>query len=365
MVPNHMSRVAVVAIYPSDSGLTFTVNLLNALIKANCYILVISSARLPKAMSASLLPCCHQLIERASVGRDFGSYRYGLQWIDRFPDRFRNLQTIVLANDSMFYPKSFDREVERMLADPAEWQCLFESYDIQLHAQSFFLVFGRSVFTSPAFRNFWARFRPYSSRVHAIHRGEVGLSRVLCRSGWACKATYTSSRIVSALLEHEEDMDLLWLGELSPSEEWDISRTKLFAAAAALMRNAAPEQEISTTGCLSASAGSDREQQRLMSNKADFRPDILERRKWIHRIGQRCELSNPTHSVALLVNVLFGGPIKRDVCYRGTLDIFQVVQHAAGFDAREREAMERDLVRRGLPASFRGIRRVLWRWGRL
>ncbi|MGH7040544.1 MAG: hypothetical protein ACREFY_00240, partial [Acetobacteraceae bacterium] len=100
--PADVSRAAIVAIYPSEASLPFTINLLRSLVTAGCYVLLISTRRLSDTASAQLLQHCHYLIERAAVGRDFGSYKLGLQWLEGAPERFRTVDTLVLANDSLF-----------------------------------------------------------------------------------------------------------------------------------------------------------------------------------------------------------------------------------------------------------------------
>lgn len=360
--PARPGRVAIVAVCPSPDSLPFTRNLLRALSGAGFYVLVVSSRRLPEAIAAMLATDCHHLIERAPVGRDFGSYKLGLAWLERKGTRLAAAEALILANDSLFYPKCFGAELERMLADPAEWQCLFENFEPHYHAQSFFLLFRRPVFTSAAFRGFWARYRPYSSRRYAIRHGEVVLSATLQKAEFIPKAAYSSTRLVERLLAGNPGWDLAQLAERSPAANWETRRQEIFASAARAAAAAAllNEQSGAAGAGLVPAASGPRNAPPPTETLAN-----IERVHWAHRIGHSFENANPTHTGAIILHGLFGAPIKRDVCYRGTHDIFQVLRFASGFDEAEREAMDRDLRLRGLPVSMHGLRSILWLFGRI
>ena len=68
---NGMSRVTPVDVYPANSGLCFPVILLRAPVKPTCCFLIILSSRVSEAIIATLLPCCHHLIERAMIRTHF------------------------------------------------------------------------------------------------------------------------------------------------------------------------------------------------------------------------------------------------------------------------------------------------------
>src|SRR5262245_9780488 len=77
----NVARVAVVAIHPTDDSIPFTQNLLVALITNGFYVLVVYNKSMSAAQQAAIVPHCHHLIERFSVGRDFGAYKRGLIWL--------------------------------------------------------------------------------------------------------------------------------------------------------------------------------------------------------------------------------------------------------------------------------------------
>jgi hypothetical protein len=336
------ARCAVVAVYPSRWSLPFTLNLLEALISADFWVLVVSTRKLGDDRRELLRAWCHHIVERENVGQDIGSYQFGIEWLARNKNLFTETQKLVLANDSMFYPKEFKNELPRMLEKPDVWQSLFENHEVHFHAQSFFLLFDREVFVSSAFRNFWKRYKPYSSRRHAINKGEVGLSQRLKKAGFVNEPAYSSVRLASALTG--AGWRLSRLAELAPTNpNYDIERDKIKDSA----------RSFKIFNLRPFGSGKTAPTEEWVMNL------------WIDRIVRRFELSNPTHAGALYCNVLLGAPIKRDVCYRGTYDMNQVVSMAQGFDREELDAIMRDLRARGLGAVLGGFRHYLWVTGRI
>jgi hypothetical protein len=363
---------AIVAIYPSDDSLLFTINLLDSLSAAHFWVLVISTRQLGTGQLAKIRGRSHHVIERAAVGRDFGSYQMGLEWLERHKQLKRSGEVLILANDSMFYPKAFTVELLNMLRRQADWQSLFESYEPHYHAQSFFLLLRPPLLRSAVFWRFWAQYKPYSARLHCINRGEVSLSICLTRGGFVCEPAYSSVRLDEAL--REKPLPLLDLLDLVPTgDHWDVSAGVLFNSMMDVERSF-PITETVGGGETRALAGASRAANVLLERRrADLPASWLPRQRaewllwerWVARLIHRFEGSNPTHVGALLCNRLLAAPIKRDVCYRGTLDINQTVRMATGFDADEMAAMHRDLRSRGLGLQMSGPRRWLFGTGRI
>ena len=197
--------------------------------------------------------------------------------------------------------------------------------------QSFLQLFSRAVFASPGFTSFWERYRPLSLRLHAIHEGEIGVSRALLSAGHRPCVLYTTARLRDDLARKlngtNDDLSLHRIMRLSLQEEY-------FAALA--------------TGA-----------------QSELTPGFLAE-ELTSRVAARGELHNPTHSVGLLCNRLYGAPLKRDLCYRGTHTIADLVALCQEFDAAEKREMLTDLRRKGLYVSLMTKRqRYLFDTGRI
>jgi len=321
---SNTGRVAVVAIHPTDDSIPFTQNLLVALTANGFYVLVVYNKPMSAALQAAIVPHCHHLIERFSVGRDFGAYKRGLIWLKE-QGKLSDADVVVLANDSMFYPSCISETVSDMLSLSEDWVTLFENFQFRHHAQSFFLLFRRPVFESSCWRRFWDRYRPYSSRLHCIEEGEKRLSSALLKGGFFPHAIYNAVRVTTTLrsLIDAENVRSGGITEILLRLHGD-PRTPL---------------------------------QRHNRNR------LIE--DAILNLGSTMHHLNPTHAAGIIINVLLTAPLKRDLCYRGTYDMTQVIASVRGFTERELQAMISDLRRRGFPPAMVWPKKALWAFGRI
>jgi len=323
--PSNIARVAVVAIHPTDDSIPFTRNLLVALSTNDFYVLVVYNKPMSAAQHAAIAPNCHHLIERFSVGRDFGAYKRGLIWL-KDKGRLSNADIVVLANDSMFYPSVFSETVSEMMSLSEDWVAPFENFQLHHHAQSFFLLFRRPVFGSSCWQSFWDRYRPYSSRTHCIEKGEKGLTSALLKGGFFPHVVYNAVRVTTTLRS-------LTGAENSPSGGITDLLLRLHGdAQMAVLRH---------------------NRNRLIEDA-------------ILNVGTLMHRCNPTHATGIIINTSLIAPVKRDLCYRGICDLTQVVSCVRGFTEKELQAMISDLRRKGFPAVMAwGTRKALWAFGRI
>jgi Rhamnan synthesis protein F len=323
--PRSIAKVAVVAIHPTDESIPFTQNLLVALTTNDFYVLVVYNKPISAAQQAAIIPHCHHLIERFPVGRDFGAYKRGLIWLKE-KGKLSNADTLVLANDSMFYPRGFSTTVSEMNSLSEDWVAPFENFQFHHHAQSFFLLFRRPVFSSSCWQSFWDRYKPYSSRIHCIKKGEKGLTSALVKGGFFPHVVYNAVRVTTTLRS-------LTSAENNPSGGITELLLRLHG---------------------------DRQTPLSRYNRNRSIEDA------ILNVGTLMHHCNPTHATGIIINVSLIAPIKRDLCYRGICDLTQVVSCVRGFSEEELQAMISDLRRKSFPAAMSwGTRKALWAFGRI
>ena len=318
------TRVAVVATYPNETVLPFVRNLMRGLHENGFFVLAVAAKRLPEFVSSFLLQHCNVLLERFPIGRDFGSYKLGIEWIDRWPE-FAACDTLALVNDSMFYPKHITQTIADMLKADADWLGLFENHLTRFHVQSFFQIFRRPVFQSQAFKQYWKSYIPLTSRTHSIRRGETGLTHTLTKAGSQPFAIYNSLAIRQGLAHQLRQ----------PNNEL-LSRIVYLVLANA-------KSDVIPSRVMVDSRG---------NTVAVAEDEVLKSEFLASAVGKLAEWSNPTHSAGLICNMLFHAPIKRDICIRGTHASCDLQALARGFSEQEKECIERDIKRRGLPASI-------------
>lgn len=333
-------KVAVVAIYPTSEILFSIRNICSALSNNGYAILLISSSAVAPRLKEELLDCCSLLFERFGFGRDFGSYAAAINWLDTNGE-LSSLESLVLANDSMFWPTDFTSEIKSLDSSSAEWKCLFEHLkfgNAKYHAQSFFLMFDANIINHVSFRKFWANYVPWSARGHAIHQGEMGLSRSLTKAGFYPHVAYGFPRIWNALLDRIKHDELNM-----PLKSVLIDMT-----------------------------GADFIEMRLKSISLSDSDGIgrlgIRDQMFLHAIDAvsfRIHETNPTHEVGLLCNVLLKAPIKRDICSRFGKRIGLILATANGFDKGDLENLDAALRVKGSRAQYSNFENFLLSKGRL
>lgn len=318
--PTDSRRFAVVAWYPDTQSLFSLKNLLTALgLESVSVLLVATGSPRPETLQ-QLDGLYDHFILKDNQGRDFGAYRYGIEWLQN-SGLYEDLDVLILANDSLFYSQTgILRDLRELLAGEEPWSCLYESFRPILHAQSFFQIFRRPLIHVPAFLDYWKDYSPRSARKHLIEKGEIGQSQALTRAGFVPHAVYSGSRVGIDVFEtlceasaHAELLEVLNLSMPDPHHKQTLKQGD-------------PQQIAS-----------------LVSNQM--------------------ETTNPTHGGGLLCNWLFEAPLKRDLHFRGTHAVSHIVRFAHGFDKAELQSIERDLKRRAASRPSY-VDKVLYKYGR-
>lgn len=344
-------HVAIIAVYPNKYLLPFITNLMNGFKQNGFFVLAVASKKLPSNLSSPLLDHCHVLIERFPIGRDFGSYKLGIDWIKR-QSHLGKMETLALVNDSLYYPMTIADTIRELLLLDNDWMGLYENYESEYHVQSFFQVFRQRVLNSKEFKEFWKNYKPLSSRMHFIEKGEKDLSRALVKAGFLPSVLYDSPSIQKKMyvdLVHDSMRGELYkltkrtLGQFGIDLQPNLTLTR-----EALL--AGPDALLPGNGFLSDIFSIDKQWEFYASEAARY-------------VGQLAERHNPTHATGLLCNMLFLAPIKRDICLKGIQhSISELLSFACGFTDSEKTAMQFDLRSKGLPNS---APLYSWRWIKL
>jgi hypothetical protein len=326
----HRKRVAIVAMYPTDSVTFSILNLLTALRSTGFWILIVSTKPLEGAQRQLIIKNCNHLIERFPIGRDFGSYQLGLSWLKE-NKKLENAEFLALTNDSLFYPASFSERLVDFMSEDRQWYALFECFEKHYHTQSFFQILRKEMFLSSAFESFWRSYKPYSSRKYAIDKGEVEFSRQMLGAGFQPHVMFNSARVCAdvlvALSSEPCDPGVIFALKCSMGHEYFqiINRNKnnpIFV----------------------------RDRKAL---------DVAVAIDMINNLAYQIEERNPTQSIGLLCNVLYEAPIKRDIVYREIIETGVLLSQCRGFTMKEKALMSDDLRQKGRKISMKFSPRLL------
>ncbi len=170
-------------------------------------VFITNAGRLrPEAMARLQLHCAGVIV-RENVGYDFGAWREG---VTRLALPRADTEMVVIANDSVYGPlrplQAVLSQIDFNAADV--WGCT-ESWQHRYHLQSYFMAFSPAVVRSAVWREFWLGVRPTWSKTWLIRLYEVGLTQVLLRAGFSCRAIWPYQSLIQdidadMLVDHKE-----------------------------------------------------------------------------------------------------------------------------------------------------------------
>lgn len=360
-------------LYARNAIPPFTRTLLEAAARSDINLVISTNATMSPALRTELLGFCQLLVERADLGRDFGGYKDGISIIER---RFGRPERLILLNDSLYY---FDRDLDgflEKLSGPDDLICMTEVFEYHYHLGSFALSFGPAVLGSARFRRYWQRYLPISTRRWAIHKGEVGLTRMLIRAGFRPRVLYHAAQLIPHL-DHQETRAFLESIRLLPRE----FRERLFSEFEEV-HVAQTDRSLQAIGTLSKAirrieAGTDPASRDLkLANVRELlemnhltATTQLDRETWVlrtlrHRLVSAISRRNQMHAGGFLFMRLLGMPaIKRDICFRELFQVAEVEEFLDQLGEPMREVVASDLRQKGSQAYLSGFARLLAKHG--
>lgn len=354
------NKYVILALYEKVTLPAFTMNLIDAVERSALNLIVVSNLALEPLLKAQLLEKCSVLIERSNLGRDFGAYRDGISILLR---RFKNIERLVLLNDSLFYfNRGLDDFIARLNGD-AEFIGVTEVFQFHYHVQSYALSFSARILRNKSFLRFWKRYRPISSRRWSIHNGEVALTRKLTKAGFRPHILYQAAELAPRLAARPI-RELLESVRLLPTG----IRSKLYEEFNKVLSVDGNLESISAIETISQgvrnvkatrNVGADKNSLQTISDQAE----TME--KWsfeifTNRIISAIATRNQIHAGGFFFVKYLGLPIiKRDIFYREVYLLEDIHRILSEFGEPLRDEIMADLRRGGTAANLRGLWRLL------
>jgi hypothetical protein len=212
------------------------------------------------------------------------------------------------------------------LAGDGEFIGVSEIFEHHYHVASFLVSFGKAVLDSSAFRDFWRRYRPISTRRWAILRGEGALTRRLVAAGFRPHVLYQTEELGRQLQRCSAEQ-LLAEAHFLPGRYRGALLAKLSGVAA--------DRSIPTG----------------VAGTAQAIVDVIRQR-------------NQMHCGGFLFRRHLGLPVvKRDIVYRGVYSLEEALANLHDLDAPLLEAVKADFGKRANPAGYGSLRWVFYRHG--
>jgi lipopolysaccharide biosynthesis protein len=167
-------RIAVMAHFdPAGDVPVRTRRLMRQLLDVADRLVVVSTGLRPDAFDSKDPRIT--VISRQNVGYDFYSFKVGIESI---PDLWA-YDELIVANDSIYMVRDYGLSdiFERMSNANCDMWAMTVSKQVVSHAQSYFVVFRKSLLVTPAFAKFWRDVRVVDNKWEIILNYEVGMTQ--------------------------------------------------------------------------------------------------------------------------------------------------------------------------------------------
>lgn len=137
------------------------------------------------------VPAGVDVIVRENIGYDFYSYKVGLNRLSEIEqyDHICFLNNSFVCTD----PEKLMQRVFSQSDDSADMFGLTFSREINLHIQSYFLVFTRQALQSDLLQHWWENVTPINERLAVIEAYELGLTTFLLENEFTLSAIFNAS----------------------------------------------------------------------------------------------------------------------------------------------------------------------------
>jgi lipopolysaccharide biosynthesis protein len=120
---------------------------------------------------------------RANTGKDIGAYKDAYLHLLEKGD-LKKINRLVFANDSVIYPAKYTKELfQKLINANSNMVGYSHVQDIHYHIQSFLFSCDNKLINDKLFVKFWKRYLPVDRRRHMIHKGEVGITKTVLKTG--------------------------------------------------------------------------------------------------------------------------------------------------------------------------------------
>lgn len=409
-------KFLIFATYPTEELLANHIRLLKKFENRGYTIIVVSNSSGAKKVLTPLLDQPWIFVFRRPFGRDFGCYKDCALMLYEHHNKGGAIERVILLNDSVVtFEPGEDKIVDHLDNPNIHYAGITENYEFNYHVGSFMVAMSGEAFMSKRVTKFWKNYRPISTRRYSIHKGEMGLTRALKRSGYVPRVLYTLSDFKCYL----ESIGLLELEQIYHFMEPKFHNqygpfvSRLDKALDAFIRD---DRNAEMEGCMGrtlitawpklkkiqkplesqvmplylylqsqlpdmgkhAKDFDDRKlyllryRDRLFNWKEESQKDLLIKRAKEEIIDSMLTFvfkGSQIHSASALLLYMGAGILKKDVVYRGHVEPYNLglmlSQSGASASSSEIFDVSKEVLAKGHPYSFQNnlIKRMLYEWG--
>lgn len=205
---------ALFLIYQPQKIAWYVKNAIDSLNEVGINIIIIVNSKPNKSQLSYLKENSIVVILRDNLGFDIGGFRDSTIYLNSLQIE---IDRVIYLNDSIYFFKSGLTDLFARLATTKSDICApFENWEIHYHIQSFCFSISGRIFRTARFQKFWESYLPVNSRLWAINKGEVGLSRTMVPLAESIDIIYRPNKLRGSLSEIQNLDSRLTLARLIP-----------------------------------------------------------------------------------------------------------------------------------------------------
>lgn len=168
---------AIFLIYQPKGIPWYVRNALDSLNEAGANVISVVNHAVSESQLSYLKKNSKTVLLRDNSGFDMGAFCDSTLYLR---SQKIDIDRVIYMNDSTYFFKSGLTELfSRLIISHYDICAPFENWEIHYHIQSFCLSVSGRIFRNTSFQAFWQNYIPVNSRLWAINKGEVGLSRTM------------------------------------------------------------------------------------------------------------------------------------------------------------------------------------------
>ncbi len=202
---NEGDNVCIFIIYERLNIPAMTWNAIHAIKNMGIKVFVVVNSKLEQEEQAKVRDVADISMFRRNTGKDIGAYKDAYLHLLEKGD-LKKINRLIFANDSVVYPAKFTNELfQKLVNDPSNMVGYSHVQEIHYHIQSFLFSCDHKLINDKLFIKFWKQYLPIDRRRYMIHKGEVGITKTVLKTGKKIKVLNT----IAALLSNTPDLDKL------------------------------------------------------------------------------------------------------------------------------------------------------------
>ncbi len=165
-------------------------------------VFVSTSSGMPESVRDKLIDIVSKVIVRKNIGYDFGSWRTGYQ----YAGDISHYLSLVLTNDSVIGPvNSLIDMLDAMSSSKFNVWGVTDNYEINYHAQSYFLCLDSTILKSDFLPEFMSGIKVHDDKQMVINEYEIGLSQLALSKGFSVGAYCMYDDVVDYIMSSADE----------------------------------------------------------------------------------------------------------------------------------------------------------------